>query len=145
MRFLLDTNVLSEAAKPRPDPSLLEWLLRIPTLDLAISVLTIGEIQKGVSLLPEGAKRERLAVWVSTELPRQFQDRVLPIDQPTAIEWGRLSAEARARGRDLPVIDGLLLATAATRGLVFVTRNERDCAGRGVSVLNPWGTPSGEA
>ena len=145
MRFLLDTNVLSEAAKPQPDASLLEWLRRTPPLDLAISVLTIGEIQKGVSLLPEGAKRERLAAWVSTELPRQFQDRVLPIDQPTAIEWGRLSAEGRGRGRDLPVIDGLLLATAATRGLVFVTRNERDCAGRGVSVLNPWGAPSGEA
>ena len=138
MRFLLDTNVLSEGAKPRPDRSLLAWLSAASPLDLAISVLTIGEIQKGVALLPEGPRRERLAAWVATELPRQFRGRVLAVDAAVAIEWGRLSAEGRRAGRDLPVIDGLLLATAAAHGLVFVTRNERDCAGRGVAVHNPW-------
>jgi toxin FitB len=138
MRFLLDTNVLSEGAKPRPDPRLLAWLNEAPPLDLAISVLTIGEIQKGVSLLPEGARRDRLEGWLATELPRQFHGRVLPVDHSVAIEWGRLSAEARRAGRELPVIDGLLLATAAAHGLVFVTRNESDCAGRGVAVHNPW-------
>jgi toxin FitB len=140
MRFLLDTNVLSEAAKPRPNAGLLEWIRETPPLDLAISVLTIGEIQKGVTLLPDGAKRERLAGWLASELPRQFHDRVLPVDRAVALEWGRLSAEGRRGGRDLPVVDGLLLATAASRGLVFVTRNERDCAGRGVPVHNPWGS-----
>ena len=138
MRFLLDTNVLSEGAKPRPDPSLLAWLSAASPLDLAISVLTIGEIQKGVTLLPDGPRRERLAAWVATELPRQFRGRVLAVDAAVAIEWGRLSAEGRRAGRDLRVIDGLLLATAAAHGLVLVTRNERDCAGRGVAVHNPW-------
>lgn len=138
MRFLLDTNVLSEAARPEPDAGLAAWLREQSALDLCISVLTLGEIRKGVLLLPEGPKRERLHQWLRAELTRQFTDRVLPVDQGVALAWGRLAAEGRASGRWLPVTDGLLLATAARHGLTFVTRDERDCADRGVPVLNPW-------
>jgi toxin FitB len=107
-------------------------------LDLAISVLTLGEIEHGITLLPTGRKRAALETWLTNELPKHFQNRVLSLDETVAREWGRLSARSRTSGRPLPLIDGILLATAAVHGLTFVTRNEADCAARGVPVLNPW-------
>jgi predicted nucleic acid-binding protein len=138
MRYLLDTNVISEATKPRPDPAVARWLEVTPLVDLAISVLTLGEIRAGLELMAEGTRREVLVRWLEEDVPRQFVHRVLSIDAETSTEWGRLSAEGRRAGRELPVIDGLLLSTAAVHGLTFVTQNERDCAGRGVPILNPW-------
>lgn len=138
MRYLLDTNVISEATRPRPDPGVAAWLQSKPATALAISVLTLGEIRKGVELMADGVRRRTLELWVSTELPQQFRNRLLPVDEDAAAEWGRLAAESRKTGRDLPAIDGLLLATAAVHGLTLVTRNLRDCDGRGVDVLNPW-------
>jgi predicted nucleic acid-binding protein len=144
MRFLLDTNVLSEAARPRPEPRVLAWLGGQAGLELAVSVLTFGELQKGICALPEGARRRRLEEWLAVELPRQFSGRVLPVSVEVAREWGRLAAEGRRLGRALPVIDGLLLATASVHGLTLVTRNEVDCAGRGILVFNPWGAAGGK-
>lgn len=138
MRYLLDTNVLSEGTRPNPDANLLAWMKAQSTLDLAISPLTLGEIQQGVRRLPASAKRTRLAVWLAVDLSRQFAGRILPVDEQVARAWGALSADGRASGRPLPVIDGLLLATAQVHGLALVTRNERDCADRGVDLLNPW-------
>jgi predicted nucleic acid-binding protein len=138
MRYLLDTNVLSEPAKPRPDPHVTSWLEKQSPFDLAISVLTLGEIAKGIQLLPEGPKRNRLDDWLATDLPRQFLGRVLPVDDRVAFTWGRLAAAARHARRELPVIDGLLLATAEVHGLIFVTRNTKDCENRGVPLYNPW-------
>ena len=143
MRYLLDTNVLAEPARPDPDAGVVTWLQARAALELAISVLTLGEIEKGVHLLPPGPKRERLTHWVAADLPQQFTGRTLPIEERVSREWGRLTAEGRRSGRELPVIDGLLLATAAAHGLTFVTRNARDCAGRGVPVLNPWRSIAG--
>lgn len=138
MRYLLDTNVLTEPAKPHPDPNVVAWLQAQSPLDLAVSVLTFGEVQKGVSLLPAGTRRDALETWLRTDLPRQFTGRLLPVDGSVALEWGRLAAEGRKAGRELPVVDGLLLATCAAHGLTLVTRNERDCGDRGVPILNPW-------
>jgi predicted nucleic acid-binding protein len=138
VRFLLDTMVLSEPAKPSPSRRVVAWLETQSPLDFAVSVLTLGELEKGVALLARGRRRDELQRWLRTELPRQFAGRVLPIEQPVAREWGRLAAEGEAKGRPLPVIDGLLLATAAVHGLTLVTRNERDCGGRGVPIFNPW-------
>ena len=140
MRFLLDTNVLAEGARPDPDPNVVAWLRARSALDLAISALTLGEIRNGVALLPGGKRRTALEHWLETDLPRQFQDRVLSVDTPVGLMWGRLAATGREEGRELPVIDGLLLATAAAHELTLVTRNERDCAGRGVPLYNPWAT-----
>jgi toxin FitB len=138
MRYLLDTNILSEGSKPRPDPGVAAWLRSQSALAMGISSLTLGEIRKGVEMLPAGARRDVLDSWLATELPRQFQGRVIPVDEEVALEWGRLSAEARSKGRECPVVDGLLLATAAVHDLTLVTRNERDCTGRGVPIFNPW-------
>lgn len=137
-RCLLDTNVLSEPARPDPDPRVLSWFREQSELDLAVSVLTLGEIQKGISLLPGGRRRSALEEWLARELPRRFRDRILQVDDRVARAWGRLSAQGRREGRPLPVIDGLLLATAAVHDLTFVTRNEQDCTDRGIPVLNPW-------
>jgi len=137
-RFLLDINVLAEAARGSAGAPVVVWLRAQPALDIAISVLTLGEIQKGVALLPQGARRTALEHWLAADLPRQFLGRVLPVDEAVAAAWGRLAAAGRQQGRELPVIDGLLLATAAVHGLTLVTRDEADCADRGVPVLNPW-------
>lgn len=139
MRYLLDTNILSEAVKPDAAAGVTEFLTATSALQLAISVLSIGEIRQGVMLLAAGRRRQQLEEWLAVSLVRQFTGRVLPVDEAVALAWGRLSAEGRRSGRRLPVIDGLLLATSEVHGLTLVTRNERDCGDRGVPVLNPWG------
>lgn len=138
MRFLLDTNVLSELVKREPAPRVVDWVAGQSPLDLAISVLTLGEIVKGVGGLAPGRHRDLLQRWSAREVPRQFAGRVLDIDARVASRWGELAAAARRDGHALPMLDGLLLASAAVHDLVFVTRNERDCANRGVDVHNPW-------
>lgn len=138
MAYLIDTNVLSEAAKPKPDAGVRRWLQSLPTSRAFISVLTIGEIRKRLELLPRGSRKRSLTTWLEDDLPERFRGRVLAVDRAVAEAWGRLSAEGRRSGRPLPVVDGLLLATAERYGLTFATRNAADCEDRGVPVLNPW-------
>lgn len=139
MRYLLDTNVLSELVRPEPDARVMAWVEAQSPLDLAVSVLTLGELTKGVGLMAVGRRRAALERWVAVELASQFRGRVLPVTDAIALAWGGLAAEARRTGRSLPVIDGLLLATASVHALTLVTRNVGDCAGREVPVLDPWG------
>lgn len=138
MRYLLDTNILSELVKPNPAHRVVTWVSSHPTLDYFVSVLTIGEIVRGTQSMVEGKRRTDLEDWVIHELPKQFLGRILPVDTEVASEWGRLTAAATSHGRPLPVIDGLLLATAGVNSLTFVTRNASDCDGRGVPVIDPW-------
>lgn len=137
MQFLLDTNVVSEPVRKTPDSKVEKWLRAQSTLDLWISVLTMGEVTAGVELAP-APRQDELRRWMTQELSRAFVGRVLPVDDAVARAWGQLSAEARRQGRPLSPIDGLLLGTAKVHDLVFVTRNERDCMDRGVDILNPW-------
>ena len=134
MKFLLDTMVISEPGRPRPDPRVLAWLGSHPAVDMAISVCSLGEVAKGVEQMADGRRKRELAAWLTTDLPELFRDRVVWIDQRVALEWGRLAG----RGAGLPVIDGLLLATAGVHRLTLVTRNVRDTSGRGVPVIDPW-------
>jgi toxin FitB len=137
MDYLLDTNVVSETHRRSPDRKVERWLGAQSTLHLWLSVLTIGELTMGLDLASVN-RRDELRGWIAQDLRRAFAGRLLSIDEATAIEWGRMSAAGRSDGRELPAIDGLLLATAKVRDLVFVTRNERDCADRGVTIVNPW-------
>lgn len=137
-RFLLDTNVISVLVQPNADPRVVAWVRTQPALALGISVLVIGEIEKGIARLPAGKRREELLAWVQVELPRHFANRTYAVDLATARRWGQLDAAGRAMGRPLPVIDGLMLATAARHDLVLVTRNVSDCAQRGVPVFDPF-------
>jgi len=101
-------------------------------------VLTLGEIRKGMHRLRAGRRRGRLESWLQVDLPSRFQDRILPIDAAIADRWGRISAIATAKGKPVPVIDGLLAATAIHHNLTLVTRNSSDVSGTGVATLNPW-------
>lgn len=133
--FLLDTNVVSETVRKLPDASVMDWLDSVDAQQLHVSVLTLGELHKGVLTLADARRRDRLAHWLATTLPAWFGDRVLTIDTAVAARWAQLLATA---GRPLPAIDSLLAATALHHDLVVVTRNVRDFVMPGVAVLDPW-------
>ena len=132
--FLLDTNVVSELVKPRPEPRIIGWIQATEESLLFLSVLTIGEIRKSISSLPSGNKRALLESWLGNDLVIRFTDRILSIDFEIAERWGLLSAQSKG----LPVVDGLLAATALHHNLTFVTRNTSDVRFAGLSVFNPW-------
>lgn len=138
MRYLLDTCVLSDIIKPEPNPSLVEWLASADESRLFLSVLTVGEIQKGISALPEGRRQRELQHWLDIDLSNRFSGRILPVSHHTAADWGILSGTMRRRGVSVPVIDGLLAATAREHDLALVTRNTADFDMLGVGLVNPW-------
>ncbi len=136
--FLLDTNVISELVKPRPEPSVTIWIETTDETLLYLSVLTLGEIRRGVVALPNARRRVRLEAWLEKDLKSRFHGRILSIDDRVADRWGLLMARALKNGIVLPVIDGLLAATALQHNLTFVTRDTRTIAAAGVAVFNPW-------
>ena len=138
MRYLLDTCVISEIVKRRPRQRVVEWVGQQEEMSLYLSVLTLGELHKGISKLPAGDRRTRLARWVQNDLVLRFEGRTVAVSSEVAERWGVLSGEAEAGGRPLPVIDGLLAASAIVSGMVLVTRNAAHFADTGVTVLDPW-------
>ena len=135
MSYLVDTNVLSELTRPRPTPAVSRWFDDVADEALYLSVLSLGEIRRGIEKLPAGKRKETLRAWLEHELPDWFGDRVLPIDAGVADQWGRLQREVL---RTLPAIDGLLAATALHHHLRVVTRNVQDFAVPGLETVNPW-------
>jgi toxin FitB len=136
--FLLDTNCISELVRPKPAPRVMDWIEASDEAMLYLSVLTVGEIRKGVAALPQGKRRTRLETWLEVELQGRFAGRIVPIDAAIADRWGLMAADARRRGKALPVIDGLLAATALHHNLTVVSRSTRDFSNAQVQVLNPW-------
>jgi predicted nucleic acid-binding protein len=136
--FLLDTNCISEIVRIRPEPRVLAWMSGADENLLYLSVLTFGEIRKGVATLPQGKRRSGLEAWLEVELQARFSGRILPIDEPVADRWGLLAANAKAKGNALSIIDGLLAATAIHHNLTVVSRNVNDFASTQVPVVNPW-------
>ena len=135
MSYLVDTNVLSELRRKAPDTGVVDWFARRPASMLYLSVLTLGEIRRGIENVADVDRRLGLIDWLETELPAFFTGRILAIDSQVADRWGRLAAAA---GRPIPAIDGLLAATALHHDLAIVTRNVRGFSGCGVQVINPW-------
>jgi predicted nucleic acid-binding protein len=140
--FLIATNCISELVCPKPEPRVIEWMEAADEAMLYLSVLTLGEIRKGLAGLPQGKRRTRLEGWLEVELQPRFAGRVLPIDAGIADRWGLLVAEAKRNGKTMPIIDGLLAATALDRNLTVVSRNAGDFAHAHVPVLNPWSDPA---
>jgi hypothetical protein len=136
--FLLDTNIISEPVKPQPNPKVLAWLEGSDELLFHLSVLTLGEIRKGIDSLAASSRRTGLEAWLSHDLLVRFAGRILDVDQKVADRWGRMSGRARIENRSIPAVDGLLAATALHHNLTLVTRNAKDVAPTGVSVFNPW-------
>jgi hypothetical protein len=133
--YLVDTNVISELTRPKPAPSVAAWFEEVANEALHLSVLTLGELRRGVEKLPAGKRKEKLRYWLEQELPGWFGERLLPIDAAVADTWGRVQATSE---RTLPAIDSLLAATALRHHLRLVTRNTMDFDAAGVETINPW-------
>lgn len=136
--FLLDTNVVSELVRPRPDSRVAYWMESTDEELLFLSVLTLGEIRKGITALADPARKGRLETWLSRGLILRFEGRILAIDQAVADRWGQITGALALQGSPLAVIDGLLAATALHHNLTLVTRNTRDVALTGAAVFDPW-------
>ncbi len=136
--FLLDTNVISELIRPRPERKVTAWIDATEEELLFLSVLTFGEIRKGIVQLPRSSRRTSLEAWLSSDLPLRFSHRILSIDRETVDRWGHLAGLMSLKRANVPVIDGLLAATAVQHNLTLVTRNTKDVAATGVSLFNPW-------
>ena len=136
--FLLDTNVISELVKVKPEPKVTRWIENTDETLLYLSVLTLGEIRKGISFLPLSRRRVALEAWLDHDLSLRFSDRILPVDKQVADRWGRIAGSAAVKKSPLPVIDGLFAATAQHHNLTLVTRNTRDIAATGVPAFDPW-------
>ena len=137
MNFLLDTNVVSEWVKPRPDPNVIAWLANADEDRVFLSVVTIAELRMGIERLAAGARRARLDEWLTHELLPRFDQRIVPIDESVADTCGRLMAQGVALGTPIAAMDALIAATSRTRKMTLVTRNVSDF-GAFVDVLNPW-------
>lgn len=135
MSYLLDTNVVSEVVRPRPEAKVVRWLGAVPDSALHLSVLTLGELRTGVENLKASRRKETLRLWLEQDVPAWFEDRLLPVTAAVADRWGRLLAEA---ARPVPAIDSLLAATALVHGLRLVTRNVTDFRFVKLEVVNPW-------
>src|SRR5437588_4471245 len=136
--FLLDTNCISELVRNKPEPRVLGWLDATDETLCYLSVLTLGEIRKGVAGLPQSKRRTRLESWLGLELQARFSGRILAIDAAVADRWGLLAAEAKRKGKSISAIDGLLAATALQHNLTIVSRNVGDFTDAQVQILNPW-------
>jgi predicted nucleic acid-binding protein len=136
--YLLDTNCLSELVRLKPEPRVAAWIEAVDESLLYLSVLTFGEIRKGLAALPQSKRRTNLETWLEVELRARFAGRILPIDIAVADRWGLLAAQTKAKGKPLSIIDGLLAATALHNNLTFVTRNIKDVIATGVATLDPW-------
>lgn len=138
MSFLLDTNVVSEGARPRPDPGVMDWLASADEAKLFLSVVSLAELRHGVERLDGGRRKSALDLWLSDQLPARFEDRLLAVDAGTADQWGRVVARAQAAGRPIGAMDAFLAATAEHHQLTLVTRNLSDFEATGIRLFNPW-------
>lgn len=137
MKYLLDTCIISELVKPTPNKQVLDWLDKIPSEALFLSVITIGEVRKGLSKLPDSKRKEGLTVWLNTLL-KDYEARIFPIDLMVAENWGLIQGKAEKAGTPMSSIDGLIAATAYTHNLTVVTRNESDLEPGQIPIINPW-------
>lgn len=138
MKYLLDTCVISELIKPGKNNKIVEWMQSKEENSLFISVLTIGEIHKGISKLPDSRRKESLRTWVDNDLKKRFAGRILEISEKIATIWGEIQAKSEKDGKKMPVIDSLIAAAAIKNNLTVVTRNVKDIENSGCRSINPW-------
>ena len=134
MKYLVEANVLSEPTKPRPDPNVVEWL-RKHERELAVDPVILGEVRFGILLLPRGMRRARLERWFNAGVERLL---CLPWEAETGLQWAKLLAALRASGREMPVKDSFIAATALVHDLTVVTRNRKDFEKAGVKIVDPF-------
>jgi len=138
VNFLLDTKVVSEWTKPRPDAGVVAWPAAADEDRIFISVITIAEIRHGLERLPASARRNRLDAWLNDQLPLRFEERLLPVDTDTANAWGRVMAQGQAAGHPPGTMDAFIAATVLRHDITLVTRNVSDFEPLGIRLVNPW-------
>ncbi len=138
MNYLLDTCVVSELIKAKSDKNVIDWIETIEEEHLFLSVLTLGEIEKGIARLPLSLRKSNLKTWLEQDLVLRFENRILNITPEIARYWGNLQGELEKQGKPMPIVDGLIATTALVHGLILVTRNVSDVERSGVSIINVW-------
>ena len=138
MTYLLDTCLISELVAKQPNQKVLDWVDAQVPETLYLSVITIGEIARGICKLTPSKRKESLTTWLNETLPNRFENRILTIDVSTMVLWGNLICQLEQNGRPLPAMDSLIAAIALQHSLSLVTRNEKDFAGTGLIIVNPW-------
>lgn len=138
MNYLIDTCCISELVKSRPSEKVIRWFTDHDELKMYLSVITFGEIQKGIEKLPPSARRSRIERWVGNDLRERFKNRILDITLRETELWGKVLATSQAEGNPLPALDALIAATALSHNLSVVTRNISDMQASGVDLVNPW-------
>ena len=139
--YLVDTNIPSELSRDIPDSRVDAFLRNTDKRSIFLSVMTIGEICKGISALPTSQRRATLQIWLDVNVREWFAGRILPVTEAIAERWGHLTAAAKLQGSTLAVVDGIIGATALHHDLILVTRNVKDFAGIGLDIFNPWAEP----
>jgi len=138
LSYLLDTCVISEFVKPKPEKRVLDWLNTLDVERVYLSVVTLGEIQRGISEKTASNRRTALEEWLNVELVAQFAGRILLLDGDTLITWGQMTAPLKAQGKPMSVMDSLIAATALHHKMILATRNRSDFEHVGLSLFNPW-------
>jgi len=138
MNYLLDTSVISELVAKQPNPKVVEWIDSIEETRLYLSVITIGEIRQEIEKLPDSPRKAALREWLEDQLLIRFSERIVPLDTHGILQWGQLTATLEAKGKPMSAMDSLIAASALSRGLALVTRNQDDFKHADVTVVNPW-------
>jgi tRNA(fMet)-specific endonuclease VapC len=138
MRYLLDTNVISELIARHPSERVINWLDQLDPASVYLSVITISELRKGIEKLADSSRKDQLLRWLTDELSIRFKERILALDVNVMLTWGELVGRVERHGRPLAAIDSLIAAIALTHSCTLVTRNEADFKDTGLSVINPW-------
>ncbi len=138
MKYLLDTCVISEAIKPQADKNVISWIQSQNEENLYLSVLTFGEIEKGIEKLNNSKRKRSLQLWVEDDLKKRFEGRIISIDLDVSVKWGTVQGKAELAGKPMPAIDGLIAVSGLVHNCVVVTRNISDMSQSSVALFNPW-------
>jgi tRNA(fMet)-specific endonuclease VapC len=138
VKYLLDTNVISELVAKKPNPKVMDWIDSVDLESVYLSVITIGELRKGIEKLPDSQRKSLLTTWLNEDLLVRFNGKVLVLDTAVMLSWGALTGKLERQGRPLPATDSMIAALAIYHSCTLVTRNEDDFKGTGVIIFNPW-------
>jgi len=138
MKYILDTCAISELVAKQPNPTVVEFIDSLDPDDVYLSVVTIGEISKGIEKLPKSKRKQELETWLREDLLVRFDGKIIPLDTGVLLEWGSLTARLESTGKTLPAMDSLIAATVLARQLVLITRNTVDFDATGIEIVNPW-------
>jgi toxin FitB len=138
MKYMLDTCVISELVTKKPNPKVVEWIDSLDADDIYLSVITIGEIIKGIEKLPKSKRKQELHNWLNQDLLSRFQGKIMALDTDVIMEWGALTARLEIAGQKMPAIDSLIAATVLANAMTLVTRNVSDFEPAEIKIVNPW-------